>query len=135
MHSKKRVLNKYEKMVMSGLYTITTIFVILIVANLFIPILNPLRCGYGTLFTYIVIAVHSYGLFQAWGFGRQAVPIAQVLLTRILEIGYYSFISKASIIWLSFLIVASLDVLLIILELNDRNNYEYVKEIDNEFTK
>lgn len=124
----KRKLNKYEKQVMHGLYVITGFLIINILGNLFLPIFNPVKLGASTIFTYIIIVIHIYGVVNAWGFGSQSIPVAQILLARFAELCYYYFISSYSINFIMFILVIGLDSILILLEYMDRSKYEYVKE-------
>lgn len=127
MITKRKDMNKYEKRVMAGLDRIVAMWFVLVLLNFAIPI-RVSGAEYKSIFSYIIIGIHLYGVLQACGFGNQTTPLAQILLCRIVELFCYIVIFHTTIRWVMFGVVLFADAVMIALEMYDRHQYEYVRE-------
>ena len=126
MSSKK--YNKYERAILFNLTLIKCVFIVIVLFNMFLPLYYPARLGITSVFQWIVVAVHLYGMLNGVGvFIKQNIPIVQIVIVRILETLWYVFMPWASFNWAPYAIVLFLDVVFIFILLMDKATYKYEK--------
>lgn len=129
MFGKKKNLNKYERELMFSTEMMKIVFVVIVILNMFSPMFKPFQLGFGSVFQYIVLLIHLYGLLNGLGllYG-QKVPILAIIVTRAIEAAWYFYISGKEVHWIMFGIFVVVDLLFVTLLILDKGSYEYVKE-------
>lgn len=126
-------MNRYEKAILFNTKIMKVFFVILVLANVFIPLKitsDGVTFSF-SIFNLIVIIVTFYALLNGLGYFGQNIPFLAVGLVRVIQCLFYYLIRPGSFNWYGFIILVILDVLFILFLFMDRRNYTYVEEEDD----
>lgn len=127
-------LNKYEKAIMLNTKIMKIFFVVIVIANMFIPLKatsNGIAISF-SIFNLIVIGITFYSLLNGLGYFGQNIPFLAVGFVRIIQGLFYYIIRPGTFNWYGFIILVILDVLFILFLFMDRRNYSYIEEEDDE---
>lgn len=116
--------NKYEKKILFGLNLIRVLCAIGIVLNLVLPLVEKPKFTIFFLTQFLAIGViYVYSLINV--VGNQNTPILATFFVRAMQ-GLIFIGWRHDISWVSMGVLILIDMLLIILLVLDKGNYEYV---------
>ena len=128
-----RLENEYEKAIMFNTKLMKVFYIVLVIANLFVP-LKKSTDGYVfsiSIFNIIALGILFYALLIGLGYFRHNIPFLWLGVLRIVQ-GLYKFlIHPENFNWYGFLVLVLMDVFFIFFLLMDKRNYSYVEEEDD----
>lgn len=123
---KKR--NKFEKENLFNTWLITGVIVLGLIVNLCLPIFGPV-VGYTSPTQWLIVLtvyVVAYIFSQGYLLG-QHVPVMQLIIFRLIQVAWHTFVSEDAIKWSFYGIMLGVDILLIYLLYMDKSNYQYIE--------
>lgn len=124
-------MNKYEKSILVNTFFMKCLYAIVVLVNLFLPIVKGTYFHFSILQLAIIIT-WLFGLLGGLGYFNQYTPILPVGVIRIIEIGYSLLFRFKQTNWLFIMICVLIDVIFIVFLLLDKASYTYVIEEDKD---
>jgi hypothetical protein len=130
MAKKRQYYNKHERAVLVNMEIIKYSCLALSAMNLFLPVFKPLSMGIGSLFQWLlVILVYIYSYLHGTGILEgQKVPVIQLVVLRLSEFLWYTFLPFGKLNYVVFAVLVLLDFALIYFLYQDKDSKGYETE-------
>lgn len=118
------------KAIMLRLTIMKSLFTVLSIFNLFLPLFVPMSMGISSLFQWMIIGIHFIGLLNGLGYFNQWIPLLPWFFTRFVQVLYYVFISSKDLSWLIFGILVFIDIVFIFILLITKSRYKFERVLE-----
>lgn len=122
-------MNKYERGLLTNLKLGKALYGIIFILNIFLPLFKPSVFGYKCPTQYVLLIVQFLGLLGMQGYlTDQYIPILPIVFIRLIQFVTHTFIFKAKVNTMIFLVLSIIDFIFIMLLIIDKDSYVYIKE-------